>query len=137
MDGSALLPEWKKERVTQRLEQIISGHVKMDDLFAGYSAQRDRRKKNCQTRAPEVNFENQVSDRYTVIDTEVQDDVGLLYKITHALGELELDIHMAIINTVANRAMDAFYVVDSQGEKILNYEILGQIRDHLRTALTE
>ena len=137
VDGSALLPEWKKERVTQRLEQIISGHMAMDDLFAGYSTQWDRRKKNCQARAPEVNFENQVSDRYTVIDTEVQDDVGLLYKITHALGELELDIHMAIINTVANRAMDAFYVVDSQGEKILNYEILEQIRDHLQKALAE
>ena len=137
VDGSSLLPEWKKERVTQRLEQVISGHTEMDQLFAGYSAQWDRRKKNGQVRAPEVDFENQVSDRYTVIDTEVQDDVGLLYQITHALGELELDIHMAIINTVANRAMDAFYVVDSQGEKILNYEILEQIRDHLLADLSE
>jgi len=76
-------------------------------------------------------LENQVSDRYTVIDTEVQDDVGLLYKITHALGELELDIHMAIVNTVANRAIDAFYVVNSQGEKIVNYEVLEQIRERL------
>ncbi len=78
-----------------------------------------------------MDFENQVSDKYTVIDTDVQDDVGLLYKITHALGELELDIHMAIINTVAQRAIDAFYVVDAQGEKIVNYEILEEIRERL------
>ena len=61
---------------------------------------------------------------------------GLLYKITHVLGELDLDIHTAIVNTAANRAVDAFYVTDLQGEKIVNYEVLEQIRDRLLTELS-
>ena len=54
-----------------------------------------------------------------VIDADVSNVAGLLYKITHTLAEMDLDIHMAIVNTVADRARDAFYVVDRQGEKIL------------------
>ncbi len=135
--GDPALPEWKKERVGQQLEEVISGRQKMDQLFSRYSTRWDRRQRNVQERSPEVDFENQVSDRYTVVDTDVQDDVGLLYKITYALGELELDIHMAIINTVANRALDAFYVVDAQGEKIVNYEILEQIRERLLADLAQ
>ena len=82
-------------------------------------------------RGPEVRFENQVSDKFTVIDTDVADDVGLLYRITRALGELDLDIHMAIVNTVVSQAQDAFYVVDAHGEKIVNYEVFEQIRERL------
>ena len=51
--------------------------------------------------------------------------------ITHVLSELELDIHTALINTVADRATDAFYVVDGRGQKIVNFEILDQIRQRL------
>jgi [protein-PII] uridylyltransferase len=135
--GSPVLPEWKKERLGVRLGEVIGGRTRVNDLFERYSAQWDRRKtaQSPHTRMPEVQFENQVSDKFTVVDTDVQDDVGLLYRITHALGELDLDIHMAIINTVVNRAQDAFYVVNAGGEKIVNYEILEQIRERLMADL--
>ena len=138
--GSPRLPDWKKERVGQRLNEVIRGETQVDELFERYSAHWDRRKMaqaRPHSRTPEVRFENQVSDKYTVIDTDVTDDVGLLYRITHALGEMELDIHMAIINTVVNQAQDAFYVVGSAGEKIVNYEILEQIRERLLADLAE
>ena len=61
--------------------------------------------------------------------------VGLLYEITHSLGEMDLDIHMAIINTAANRATDAFYVVDSHHQKILSLSFLEEIRDRLLARL--
>ena len=82
-----------------------------------------------------VQFENQVSDRYTVIDVETGDRVGVLYEITHVLSQMELAIHMAIVNTVVDRARDAFYVVDGQGEKIANYEFLDAVRDRLTETL--
>ena len=139
VDGSPTLPDWKKERVCERLEEVIDLRLKARELLERYSAHWERRKrqKKAYELLPEVEIENQVSDRYTVIDVEVQDDVGLLYKITHCLAELELDIHMAIINTVANRVIDAFYVVDGSGEKIVNYEVLEEIRQRLVKALTE
>jgi [protein-PII] uridylyltransferase len=137
VDGSPSLPEWKQERVRQRLEEVLALRLKARELLKRYSAHWERRKR--QRRAyeqpPEVGIENQISDRYTVIDVEVQDDVGLLYKITHCLSELGLDIHMAIINTVADRARDAFYVVDGRGEKIVNYQVLEEIRQDLLNEL--
>ncbi len=137
VDGSPVLPDWKKERVCQRLEEVIALRQKARNLLERYSANWDRRKRQNggQVRPPRVEFENQVSDKYTVIDTNVQDDVGLLYAITHELAELQLDIHMAIISTVADRAVDAFYVVDHRGEKIVNFEVLEEIRERLEARL--
>ena len=132
--GSGRLPDWKKERICLRLQEIIEDRTSTEALFVNYSPQWDRRKK-MQARSPLIEFENQVSDRFTVIDLEVQDNVGLLYKITSALADLDLDIHMAIINTVLNRAQDAFYVANSEGEKIVNYELLEQVRERLLVAL--
>jgi [protein-PII] uridylyltransferase len=78
-----------------------------------------------------VSFENQVSARYTVVDVKATDEAGLLYTITHSLGENGLDIHMAIISTVVDQANDAFYVVDTEGQKIVNYDALETIRSTL------
>ena len=64
-----------------------------------------------------IEFENQVSEEFTVVDTDVQNGVGVLYAITSLLAEFDLDVHTAIITTVADRARDAFYVVDDKGQK--------------------
>jgi len=135
VDGSPLLPAGKQQRIRDQLEVVISGQKKAKELFETYSQPWGRRKKPAIVRPPEVDIENQVSDRYTVIDTNVQDDVGLLYTITHELGELGLDIHMAMVYTVADRAIDAFYVVDAAGQKIVNYEILDTICERLLARL--
>ena len=135
VDGNPKLPAWKQKRVLARLEEVVSLRRKAKDLLEKYSTQWDRRKRAGGVRPPEVDFENRISDRYTVIDVTVPDSVGLLYEITHSLGEMDLDIHMAIINTAANRATDAFYVVDSHHQKILNFSVLEEIRDRLLARL--
>ena len=130
VDGAPTLPPWKQERLAQRLQDVIGGTLSVSDLFASYSTHWGRRVEK-PVREPEVMFENQVSDRYTVIDVDAQDQVGVLYTITHALGELGCDIHMAIIATVVDRANDSFYIVDGEGHKIVNYDSLEGIRTHL------
>ena len=134
IDGTPMLPDWKKERVLGTLRDVIAGTVEVDALFAKYSDNWGRRAE-LPLREPEVVFENKVSDRYTVIDVNAQNGVGLLYHLTHGLGEQGLDIHMAIINTVVDRASDAFYVVDAEGAKIVNYDQLETIRASLLDAL--
>lgn len=135
VSGSPMLPEAKRERVCERLKAVIGGTIQVSKLFENYSTRWSQRRKDAPHRAPEIGVENQVSDRYTVIDVDVSNVSGLLYKITHTLGEMDLDIHMAIVNTVADRARDAFYVVGRQGEKIVNYEIQEEIKSRLRDGL--
>ena len=135
VDGSPEIPERKQQRVREQLGEVMVGAVQVEALFDAYSAHWSRRKTGQPIRDTLVEFENQVSDSYTVIDVETVDRVGVLYEITHALAVMELDIHMAIVNTVVDRARDAFYVVDGQGEKIANYEFLEAVRERLAEAL--
>jgi [protein-PII] uridylyltransferase len=135
VDDNPKLPSWKQKRVLARLDEVLSLRLKAKDLLEKYTTQWDRRRKAGGMRPAEVDFENRISDRYTVIDVTAQDTVGLLYTITHTLGEMDLDIHMAIINTAANRAADAFYVVDSRHQKILNFSVLEEIRNRLVSRL--
>ncbi len=133
VDGAVVLPERKQQRVREQLGQVIGGTLEEDQLFGQYRANWNwrARQEGEHVRAPEMKFENQVSDKYTVVEVDAHNRVGLLHKITQVLGEQELDIHTALINTVADRATDAFYVVDGRGQKIVNYEVLEGIRQQL------
>ena len=135
VSGGPTLSKVKRARVCERLAAVVGGTMAVSQLFENYSTRWSHRKREVPQRAAEIEVENQVSDRYTVIDADVSNVAGLLYKITHTLAEMDLDIHMAIVNTVADRARDAFYVVDRQGEKIVNYEILEEIKSRLRDGL--
>jgi len=135
IDGTSALGDWKKERVVERLGDVLERGLKARELIEGHSAHWDRRNPNRYIQKPQVEFENQVSDRYTVIDVNAQDDVGLLYRITYALDEAQLDIHMALVDTVAARAADAFYVVDRNGNKVEDYDVLEDVRQRLSKIL--
>lgn len=136
IDGSPALPDWKKGRMRERVAEVISLRLKARDLLARYSSSWDRRRRQRQyDQPPRIAFDNQISARYTVVDIEAQDNVGLLYRIAYLLGELDLNIHRAIINTVAARAQDAFYIVDAEGQKIASHEQLERIQQYLLDGL--
>jgi [protein-PII] uridylyltransferase len=137
VDGSPELPERKQRRVREQLIAVFDGAIEIEALLDSYSANWNRRKTGRPQREPLVEFENQVSDSYTVIDVEAFDRVGVLYEITHLLALMELDIHMAIVNTVVDRARDAFYIVDNKGQKIANYGLLESVRERLIDILTD
>ena len=136
IDGSPELPDWKKERMRERVAEVISLRLKARELIAKYSSSWDRRRRQRQyDQSPRIAFDNHISARYTVVDIEAQDTVGLLYRIAYLLDELDLDIHRAIINTVAARAQDSFYIVDAEGQKIASHEELERIQQYLLDGL--
>jgi len=54
----------------------------------------------------------------TVLEVRTLDRIGVLYEITSAMAELELDIVVAKIQTMGHEAVDAFYVRDHNGEPL-------------------
>ena len=50
------------------------------------------------------------SEHSTVLEIRAPDVLGLLYAITSALSDLDLDIHVAKIDTLGARVVDVFYV---------------------------
>jgi [protein-PII] uridylyltransferase len=80
---------------------------------------------------PAVEFDNETSDAFTIIDITARDRVGFLYHVTKTLYDLNLDIGSAKIVTEGSRIMDSFYVTDLLRSKITDTVRLEKIREAL------
>ncbi len=67
---------------------------------------------------PRVYIDNTASRTATVVEVHAPDSIGVLYRITRALAELQLDIVSAKVQTLGERVVDAFYVRTGAGAKV-------------------
>jgi len=84
---------------------------------------------------PRVIIDNESSNRFTVIEINGLDRVGLLYDLTEALYKLSLNIGSAHITTFGEKAVDVFYVTDLTGAKIESTTRQRQIEQALSAVL--
>ena len=102
------------ERVRHDLEAVYSGKLaleaRLDQKIADYAAG--------EPVDPRVAILQDASAHSTVIEVRSTDVLGLLYAITAAMSELDLDIHVAKIDTLGERVVDVFYVRTSWGSKL-------------------
>ncbi|HEY6010677.1 MAG TPA: [protein-PII] uridylyltransferase [Nitrospirota bacterium] len=80
---------------------------------------------------PKVEFDNETSETFTIIDITARDRIGFLYLVTKTLYDLNLDIGSAKIVTEGSRIMDSFYVTDLLRKKITDSFRLENIRKSL------
>ena len=91
-----------------------------------------KRKRDASIPVPlKVEFENDLSADFTIIDIFAPDAPGLLFKITWALSSEGLVISRARISTEANRAIDSFDVQERDGRKVTRAARLRKIRTRL------
>lgn len=85
----------------------------------------------------DIRFDNKVSARFSVIDIETEDRVGLLFAVSSAFTELGLDLSLAKIVTEKGAASDTFYVLDRtpSGPKITDPARQKVIAQRLRSAI--
>ncbi len=74
-----------------------------------------------------VNVDNSISDIATVIDVHAPDTIGLLFRLTRAINELELDVRSAKVQTLGPEAVDCFYLSTRQGGKITDEDLLKEL----------
>ncbi|KHK92450.1 [protein-PII] uridylyltransferase [Novosphingobium malaysiense] len=86
---------------------------------------------------PRVIFDNQASNRFTVVEVNARDRPALLNRLAHALFESRLMVHSAHIATYGERAADTFYVTDLLGEKITSSSRLKGLERRLLEATSE
>ena len=136
--GAALEDETVWHRFAQDLRGVIRGQVTVRELIK--TRRRDLlakplpRAHEIQTR---VEFDNVVSDRFTVIDIRAQDRLGLLYVIASTLSGLDVDVSLAKIATEVDQAVDVFYVTEKDGHKVTEPERMDAIRQALVHAIAE
>lgn len=80
-------------------------------------------------------FDNDTSEKFTVIDLETEDRVGLLYAVSGAFADLNLDIELVKITTEKGAAIDSFYVEEKHGGKLTDQQRLIAVESKIRTAI--
>ncbi len=71
-----------------------------------------------------------------MVDVHAADGIGVLYAITRALSELDLDIHSARVRTLGPEVVDALYIRDAGGGKITDDATMAEIERAVLHALT-
>ena len=119
-------------RVTDLIEQALSGTLMLPEVVAG----KTQRKARLKAFALETSIliDNSWSNQFTVIEASGLDRTGLLYDLTRAISDLNLNIGSAHIATFGERAVDVFYVTDLVGHKIINPARQAAVRRRLIAA---
>jgi [protein-PII] uridylyltransferase len=123
----------RAERVAVIIRKSLQGQLRLRDAVA--SANHTRPRLKAFSVEPRVIIDNQSSNRFTVIEINGLDRIGLLYNLTEALFHLSLNIASAHITTFGEKAIDVFYVTDLTGGKIVNPARHAQIERELMKVL--
>jgi [protein-PII] uridylyltransferase len=86
---------------------------------------------------PRVEFDNDASNRFTVVEISARDRPALLNRLARALFEARLIVHSAHIATYGERAVDTFYVTDLFGGKVDTASRLKTVEKRLLEAAGE
>jgi [protein-PII] uridylyltransferase len=87
----------RAERVTEIIRMALQGKLRLKDTVANVNQPRPRLR--AFSVEPRVIIDNQSSNRFTVIEINGLDRIGLLYNLTDALFHLSLNIASAHITT--------------------------------------
>jgi [protein-PII] uridylyltransferase len=127
-------PNWV--RIAGDVERALAGRLALRARLAE-RARTYRRPRPTAARptTPRVLVDNHTSDVATVVEVQAPDGIGVLYRITQALLECDLDIVSAKVQTLGADAVDAFYVRDPNGDKVTDSAYLAEIERAILHAL--
>jgi [protein-PII] uridylyltransferase len=98
--------------VAADLRRMLEGRLDVEDRL-------ERRARAASPRGsaapPKVTLVDGASLSATVVEVRAHDEPGLLWRIGRALGECELNVRAARVETLGAEAVDVFYVTDSSG----------------------
>ncbi|UAB78645.1 [protein-PII] uridylyltransferase [Erythrobacter sp. SCSIO 43205] len=89
------------------------------------------------TVSPTVNFDNEASNHFTVIEVTARDRPALLNRLAHTLFRCNLIVQSAHITAYGESAADTFYVTDLTGSKVTTPQRLSEIETALLDAASD
>jgi [protein-PII] uridylyltransferase len=118
--GSGLIA-W--DRVADDVRNALEGRLALEARLA----ERHRGRRRLHTPGasqltPSVTFDNDDVSGATVVEATGPDELGLLYRLTRALADMDLDVSSAKIHTLGGDAIDTFYVTGPGGDPVTDPE---------------
>jgi [protein-PII] uridylyltransferase len=105
----AALPNW--QRIEHDLRATAAGEIDIDSRLE-HRLRSTRRRRPLAAAPPrlEVLLSNEASASTTVVEVRTADAPAVLYRMSHALTGLDLDVRSAVVATLGHEVVDAFYV---------------------------
>jgi [protein-PII] uridylyltransferase len=105
--------------ITRMLDRVVAGWVDVPGLLRGRENSMLYRRR--QREAPRLHFDNEHSQKYTVLEIVADDEPGLLHRISRVVSEQGCDLDLALIATEGRKAIDVLHVTKS-GRKLVEQE---------------
>jgi len=118
------------KELQEDLTSIVTGEVDAE-TFLQMNAASERTPSSSIQVSTKVVLSNDATSESTLIDVYTQDRPGVLYAITRAIRDLNIEILFARINTEGVRVVDAFYVTEADGRKIVDQDRLRVLRESI------
>ncbi|HET6952770.1 MAG TPA: [protein-PII] uridylyltransferase [Acidimicrobiales bacterium] len=134
---SSFGPTFSWDKVVGDLERALAGglaiRARLADRARTYGSRRRRFEDEIE---PEVRFDLAASVDTTVVEVHATDGLGVLYRITSALSDLDLDIVGAKVQTLGSQVVDSFFVQGADGAKVTDRAVLAEAERALLHALS-
>lgn len=131
--GSGVLP-WDDVRtdILKSLEGRLAVQARLEDRIR----RTRRRPRQGPSQFPSrVRFDNDATVGATVLEAVGPDRIGLLYGLTRALADLDLNVSSAKIHTMGDDVIDTFYLTLANGGQVQDSEHQAEIRRALMHVL--
>ena len=127
----------EREKFEKIIERVLTGEeIDLSALIARHKGAPSIFQSVAGERIPTaIHLDNDTSETRTIIDLQTEDRIGLLFDISQALAELDMNIHLAKVSTEKGAAIDSFYVTESNGNKILDEDRLKYVQSRLTEAV--
>jgi len=113
-----IMEDEKWQKTAQNLAAALSGDLNLTKALGKKTATLRRTKPRGRGIPHRITVDNASSSFFTIIEVFTYDFRGLLFNITDALFNCNLNIWVAKIATKADQVVDVFYVRDLNGQKV-------------------
>ena len=123
VDAGGMEVDW--EEIVRDVRRAVDGRLALEARLATRARGGRRSAGHRLASDPSVRVDNVASGTNTIIEVHAPDRLGVLYHITRALADMDLDIRWAKVATLGAEVVDSFYVRTSSGGKV-------EDNDHIR-----